>query len=40
MKAKPLDRLLTILLGIDLMLALWWLMTNFPVQSQHAVNVF
>jgi hypothetical protein len=33
MKPKPIDRLLIILLGFDLLLALWWLVTNFPVNT-------
>ena len=40
MKPHPIDRLLTILIGFDLLLALWWLVTTFPVNSQTAVNVF
>jgi hypothetical protein len=40
MKPQPIDRLLTILLGFDLLLALWWLVTTFSVHSHTAVNVF
>ena len=40
MKPQPIDRLLTILLGFNLLLALWWIVATFPVSSQIAVNVF
>ena len=40
MKLRPIDRLLTILLGFDLLLVLWWLVSTFSVHSQTAVNVF
>jgi hypothetical protein len=40
MKPQPIDRLLTILLGFNLLLGLWWLVTNFAVHSQTALDVF
>jgi hypothetical protein len=40
MKPQPIDRLLTILLGLDLLLGVWWLLTNFSGFSQIAVNVY
>jgi hypothetical protein len=40
MKPKPIDRLLTILLGVNLLYALWWIVTTFPAQAQTAANVF
>jgi hypothetical protein len=40
MKPQPIDRLLTIFLGFDLLLAFWWLALAFPVHTQVAVNVF
>ena len=33
MKPRFIDRLLTILMGFDLLLALWWLVATFPVDS-------
>jgi hypothetical protein len=39
MKPRPIDRLITILLSFNLLLALWWLLTTFSVGSQVAVNV-
>jgi hypothetical protein len=29
MKARPIDRLVTILLGLNLLLALWWVFSTF-----------
>ena len=40
MKPQPIDRLVTILLGFDLLLVLWWLITTYSVYSQTAANVF
>ena len=40
MKPQPIDRLLTILLGFNMLLVLWWLVSTFSVQSQSAINVF
>ncbi len=40
MKPRPIDRLLTILLGFNLLLMLWWIINAFPVPCQIPVNVF
>jgi hypothetical protein len=40
MKPRPIDRLLTILLGVNLLYGFWWLITTFPLQAQTAVNLF
>ncbi len=40
MKAQPIDRLLTILLGFNLVFALWWIATTFTIPTQAVVNVF
>jgi hypothetical protein len=33
MKPRLIDRILTILLGFDLLLGLWWLVANFSMKS-------
>ncbi len=40
MKPHPIDRLVTILMGLNLLLALWWIFSTFAVHTQTVANHF